>query len=384
MKYIAMFLPQFHEDAHNNKWWGKGFTEWVNVKNARPLFVGHQQPRLPRDGYYDLNCISTLRDQVSESRNYGIDAFSIYHYWSLGKRPLGKIADLILKSPDLDIEYSLTWANHPWTRAWRNRTGSLDLLFDQGYEETASEMSVHFDYLARHFLDKRYTNVNGRPLFQIYRPEDIPNLELYIASLRKYFEEEHSIFIHIVGMVNNYRQDFGYLSLFDSITFFNPTLALFSPDNVLRKDVGRGAVSLQSYIRTAPLPVRSILYRIQDLLPSKVRFMDYKKFWEKLITQYENAINSGHMVNPMAVIDFDNTPRYKSRGRLFKNYNIQLFRNGLSCISGLARQSRGVEAIVFLNAWNEWGEGMYLQADSTYGDERLVAVRDCKAQIKCQ
>ena len=76
MKIITFYLPQFHEIPENNNWWGKGFTEWVNVKKAKPLFDKHYQPRIPQNNnYYNLLDINTLKWQTKIAKENGVYGF---------------------------------------------------------------------------------------------------------------------------------------------------------------------------------------------------------------------------------------------------------------------------------------------------------------------
>ena len=55
-KVYALYLPQYYETENNNKWWGKGYTEWVAVKKAEACFENHEQPVIPLDEkYYTLS-----------------------------------------------------------------------------------------------------------------------------------------------------------------------------------------------------------------------------------------------------------------------------------------------------------------------------------------
>jgi len=377
LRVIAMYLPQFHDCPHNSKWWGRGFTEWNNVRAAKPLFSGHQQPRIPSGGYYSLDNIEIIQAQADQARAYGIDGFAIYHYWYQGIRPLAKPLDLILANPDLNLSFSLCWANHSWTRSWKNRLGSLDVLIEQTYEPDDLARAHHEDFLCRVFSDRRYIRLQGKPLLQIYLPESIPELPHFIDRLRLAVQRQLGIEIHVSAMLTSWQPDWSYLNRFDSATLFQPSLALFSPVELFATNaVGLNVAGLASRLRASPAWLKRLIYLIQDRLPQSHKLFGYEHTWERLIMQYEYCARSNiRQIFPMAFVDFDNTPRYCNRARVFEGYSHENFKAYFSRLLALAReyQSNGT---VFINAWNEWGEGMYLEPDTYNGLTRLEIIRE--------
>lgn len=357
LKFVAMYLPQFHDCPLNSKWWGPGFTEWNNVKAAKPLFSGHEQPRVPQDGHYSLDNPEVIQAQAIQARAHGIDGFAIYHYWYEGTRPLAKPLDLILANPDLDLSFSLCWANHSWTRSWKNRLGSLDVLIEQTYEVDDAARSQHEDFLCRVFSDRRYIRVNGKPLLQIYLPESIPELPRFIDRLRLTAQRQLNTEIHISALLTAWQPDWSYLDNFDSVTLFQPSLALFSPVDLFDDGaVGLNGPGLTARLRASPEWLKRIIYLIQDQLPESYKLFSYDDTWIRLIKQYEHCLNSYKgQVYPMAFVDFDNTPRYRTRARIFDGYSDAGFNKYLTRLTALSNQHQK-DGIVFINAWNEWGK----------------------------
>ena len=172
-KIIALFLPQFHTIPENDAWWGKGFTEWTNVRKAWPLFKDHEQPRVPyNNNYYDLSQVETLRIQAKLAKDYGVYGFCFYHYWfEGGKMLLEKPSELLLMNKDIDINYCFSWANEPWARTWDGKAHQV--LMAQSYGDV-QDWRKHFTYLLDFFKDDRYIKVDNCPMFLIYKPQSIP------------------------------------------------------------------------------------------------------------------------------------------------------------------------------------------------------------------
>lgn len=381
-RLIAYYLPQFHETQENNVWWGKGFTEWDNVKAATPLFPNHRQPRIPANGYYDLSEPSTIESQAKLAKQYGIEGFCIYDYWYSGTQLLQKPVQNILNNPNLQVNYCLCWANHSWTRSWKNRDGVRDILIAQTYERSYERRVKHYNYLLRCFSDPRYIQTNGKPIFQIYQPNSIPFFDEYISDLRSYIWSNAHIEIHVAALISGRhpRSKRKFLESIDSITLFQPgaaingTIELFS-DKVIPRDL-KGFI--RSAIRSAPLPVRKVLYKIQDIVGESHTILDYDLIWERILTQseYANTYANNNInidINYGAFVDFDNTPRYKDRAKLFSGVSPEKFKLYLKKLNKIARAKYG-SPIIFINAWNEWGEGAYLEADTVNSFSMLEAV----------
>lgn len=172
-RMIAFYLPQFHPIPENDEWWGKGFTEWTNTAKAKPMFPGHYQPHVPADlGFYDLRLPEARLAQAELARQYGIEAFCYYHYWFAGKRILDLPFNEVLESGQPNFPFCLCWGNQSWTGVWHGAPNRM--LIEQTYPGMEDHRR-HFEYLLRAFLDPRYIRVDGKPVFVVYSPKELPD-----------------------------------------------------------------------------------------------------------------------------------------------------------------------------------------------------------------
>ena len=366
MKIITFYLPQFHEIPENNEWWGEGFTEWVNVKKAKPLFDGHYQPRIPKDkNYYNLLDKKVIKWQAEIAKKYGIYGFCFYHYWFDGHMLLEKPIEILLKNKDIDINYCISWANEDWTNAWANESNKT--LISQNYG-SKKEWINHFDYFLKFFKDDRYIKINNKPLLIIYRPE-------------------------LIGCLNEMLDTWNELAIkngFDGITF---AYQHFNYGNMKNKDESRFSYQIEyqpSYAMKESENNRLLLFlkRIKnkvDILSQKIfhksievsklknnlKKYDYDELWNNILKRNPESEKNV----PGAFVGWDNTPRKNTRGSVvinntpskFENYMVKQINNA---------KNKYHKDFIFMFAWNEWAEGGYLEPDEKYNYEYLQAIRN--------
>lgn len=368
-RLIAFYLPQFHAIPENNSWWGEGFTEWTSVRKAGPLFRGHRQPRVPLDHQYrDLSDIKSIEWQVDLAKQYGIHGFCHYHYWFDGKQLLQKPTNLFMDAKYLDLEFCLAWANETWSRRWDGQDHHVLQL--QTHEPDQRLWEQHFKYLINAWTDERAIRINNKPVFIIYRPHKITQL----GNLFDYWQTRARSYgldgIHFLTMKQYAFPDEACLRHFDGIIQFQPFDALHSmqrPAHPLSaNNLARSLLSGQALAL-----VEKTLYYLKSRYGSPA-LQDYDAVWSRIIEQAENLDDRWF---PGAFVDWDNTARYGRRAMVFKGASPARFEYWLGKLLYTLQQKKRNQPYVFINAWNEWSEGTYLEPDQHSGYGYLEAVR---------
>jgi hypothetical protein len=78
--------------------------------------------------------------------------------------------------------------------------------------------------------------------------------------------------------------------------------------------------------------------------------------------------------NPCVFVSWDNTPRRGEDGIVFINATPEAFEQGVREAIEVVSEEPPERRLVFINAWNEWAEGNYLEPDHTNGMRYLEAL----------
>lgn len=346
MRYWALNLPQFYETPENNEWWGKGFTEWTSVKNAKPLYKGHMQPVVPLNQfYYDLSQKENIQWQAELAQKYGIEGFVYYHYWYEGRHLLEKPCEILLNSPEIDINYCFCWANHSWTRAWDGKNHEILVAQTYGGKD---EWESHFQYLLPFFKDKRYLRLENKPVLFIYKANDITDGDERIRYWNHRLQQE------------NVAEG---LYIVEYISTFNVSPSLQMSSAVYEDEPNFSCRFAISVFNKAKRVICKTL-KITD-------YQDYDNLWSLIIKK--KATYGGRKIVLGGFPRWDNSPRKGKNSRVIRGASPEKFEKYIGKLSQTTRKDSS--DILLLNAWNEWGEGAILEPTEQEGYGYLDVIK---------
>jgi lipopolysaccharide biosynthesis protein len=346
VEVFAFYLPQFHPVEENNAWWGEGFTEWTNVTRAMPLFSGHRQPRLPSDlGFCDLRLPETRQAQAQLAKEYSVSGFCYYYYWFNGRKLLDRPIREVVESGQPDFPFMICWANEPWSRNWDglNEHVLLPQTYELGWEQRfASDVRPILN-------DPRYFRQDGKPMLLIYRVQHISSPDIALRNLRSAFVDQGVGEVHIVAALSHFLED--------------PDLPAEPSE-----------MGLDAYYEFPPhhIPAHLLQPRPFDIPDNCKAVFDYGSTIAQAIENLGEPVIGRRYRSVMA--GFDNTARRGQNATIFHGATPTNFRRWFRRIIQQERGRQLDQRLVFINAWNEWAEGTYLEPDADFGRGWLEAV----------
>lgn len=372
-KVIAMYLPQYHCIPENDKFWGKGFTDWVTVKKATPIYEGHNQPRVPlNENYYDLSIKENVEWQAKLAKAHGINGFGIYHYWfNNDTNLLTKPAEIILENKDIDIEYFFAWDNNNWKRSWSNVDGNAWAPVAENKEQKGPQILIpyilgtepdwenHFNHLLPYFKDERYIKLDGKPIFMVWGISDgIQKMAAYWDTLAK----KHGF----AGLAMIYKYD--ETGLFNRVPM--------TPDAELMFKYEPSFTAWNKL--TIPQRIIRKIHKVRSTAEG-LKTYNYDKVWKEILSDANGRFSDKRIING-AFVDYDDSPRRgASRGKILVGGTPEKYKKYLTELLQITKRQE--KPFVFITAWNEWGEGAYLEPDTTRGYEYLNATKEAIESI---
>lgn len=365
-KLIAFYFPQFHAIPENDVWWGKDFQDWMLVQRSKPLYKGHNQPRIPYgQNYYNPCDYSVLAEQAKMAKDYGVYGFMFYHYYFDGKLLLERPLETLLQHKEINMPFCISWANESWTRGWIGKPHVI--LQEQKHVYDKKLWEKHFMYLLPFFVDERYIRVDGKPIFIIYQPTILSHTKEFISYWNELAVKNGLKGLYFIANKNHQYVNDNFLAHYDALLKFQPREAYNSKDFKLSNI----AANFQ-FLRNMPEKWQGYLRRLWQLLFSYT-IIDSNKIWEIILSHAYEKCEYGLTVYESAFFEWDNTPRYGKYAKIYTGMSKQNMKDNLQKLYNLAMENES--NFIFFNAWNEWSESAYLEPDTKNGFDYLNIIK---------
>lgn len=366
IQYLAYYLPQYHPIPENDKWWGKGFTEWTNVAKAKPLFKGHYQPILPGElGFYDLRVPEVQQRQAELAKEYGVDGFIYYQYWfGKGKMLLEKPAEAMLKNKNITLPFCFCWANETWKGIWHG-LDNPEVLIEQTYEGIDG-YTAYFEYLLPFFKDERYIKVENKPMFHVYNLHEIPDLDVFLETFNTLSKKNGFDGIYMVATKG------------------------WHPETVIENELIHAVVGLESfqkmrYDQRNFFSDEHFLHRLEIFIKYRLGYTDnVGKRRKPLIIDYAKGVRNVESefchvkYIPCVFPNWDNSARSGLKSMIFKNATPESWKLHLEKTINQFNDNPNNPKYIIIKSWNEWAEGNYLEPDMRFGLKWLEVLKNVK------
>ena len=371
------YFPNYHVDSINERWHGKGWTEWDLVKNSKPRFQGHKQPKVPTWGYFDEANPKWAAKEIDLAANHGIDVFIYDWYWyeNTGMFLQEGLEKGFLKAPNNHrLKFALMWANHNWMNIEPTAyTNVQEKLTDGRVSDQLWDTIT--DYIINHYFNQpNYWKIDGKPYFSIF---ETTNFIASFGSLEK-----------AAGAMQLF-EDKVKKAGFPGLHFncIDQGLSDNSVQSVFHNKATAGDVF--KALKTASLTSYNFTY-VYDLSKAGWPTASYQKaidanvnYWPVIGSKYP-----GIEYYPNVTMGWDVTPRLIQTDKFdtYKGYpwtpvfngdnTPEAFQSALIKAKEFLDKKNYKNNIIILNAWNEWTEGSYLLPDKTTGTKYLEAIKN--------
>lgn len=370
MQLAAYYFPNYHLDCRNEKRHGANWTEWELMKCARPRFEGHRQPKLPLWGFEDEADPMVMNKKINAAADSGIDAFVFDWYWYDGPYLERALDEGFLNAPDRSkIKFALMWANHDWMdRHPINFANSFNAPLVYPWTSTCKSISFVWEYIIQNYMTKpEYWYVDGKPYFSIYAVnrfiDQMGGAEKtaeVLAEFRTLAQKAGLPGIHINAV------------WYDNLA--GQPFCVCDPER-WTKELGFDSYTSYNSISTTPIWLKD------DSLT--VNFDQAVDEYSLLAKKALDTLSAPYF--PVATAGWDSSPRcVQSETYRLGPYpylpvmepDAKAFRRQLEKLSALLAEKRPAEQILFINAWNEWTEGSYLEPDTVQEYAYLEEIKE--------
>lgn len=283
--------------------------------------------------------------QAELGRQYGIDAWCYYYYRFNGKRLLEMPLNRHFEDKSLNMPFLICWANENWTRTWDGLSNNILIKQEHNFEDDLNFIKE----VAPMLIDSRYIKIDNKPVILIYRPELWENIKETVSIWRNYMKDNYNLDIYLIRP----------LAFEESM---NPT----DPKNI----------GFDASYQFPPFGTSSTHFRDSDVKHGNIG--DYRQNRNMALRKLPFKTFRGVMAG------FDNTPRRKGNnvGFYLKNTPKEYQKWLEAAIEYTKQNFKEEERLIFINAWNEWGEGAILEPCSRWGRKFLEATLEARKIIK--